>query len=88
VAFIAGGPTAAHCIIGDVAGALYTWGRNEVGWLGRRQFERSVPGSLGGPGEGRSSHSATIALSACRVTARAAATGALQRGGPRTLTRQ
>lgn len=32
IAFIAGGSTAAHCIAADVAGACYTWGRNEVRW--------------------------------------------------------
>lgn len=30
IAFVAGGPTAAHCIAGDVNGACYTWGRNEA----------------------------------------------------------
>jgi hypothetical protein len=30
VAFIAAGSAAAHCIVGDVNGVCYTWGRNEV----------------------------------------------------------
>jgi hypothetical protein len=30
VAFIAAGSSAAHCIVGDVNGVCYTWGRNEV----------------------------------------------------------
>lgn len=30
IAFIAAGSAAAHCIVGDVNGVCYTWGRNEV----------------------------------------------------------
>jgi len=30
IAFVAGGPTAVHAMIGDVNGNVYTWGRNEV----------------------------------------------------------
>lgn len=30
MAFIAGGSAATHCIVGDINGVCYTWGRNEV----------------------------------------------------------
>jgi hypothetical protein len=30
VAFVAAGSAAVHCIIGDINGVCYTWGRNEV----------------------------------------------------------
>ena len=30
VRFVAAGPSSSHCILGDMDGKLYTWGRNEV----------------------------------------------------------
>ena len=32
IRFVAAGPTACHCIVGDMDGRCYTWGRNEVRW--------------------------------------------------------
>jgi len=34
VMFVAAGPAAVHCLVGDASGNLYTWGRNEKGQLG------------------------------------------------------
>ena len=30
IRFVAAGPSSCHCILGDMEGQLYTWGRNEV----------------------------------------------------------
>ncbi|KAK9917811.1 hypothetical protein WJX75_008519 [Coccomyxa subellipsoidea] len=44
VQFIAAGSASCHCIIGDVEGRCYTWGRNEKGQLGHGDLlQRNVP---------------------------------------------
>ncbi|KIZ03267.1 putative Protein RCC2 like protein, partial [Monoraphidium neglectum] len=49
VAFVAGGSTAVHALIGDVNGACYTWGRNEKGQLGHGDTQqRNVPTRVAG----------------------------------------
>eukprot|EP00882_Tetradesmus_deserticola_P033115 GHRQ01037798.1.p1 GENE.GHRQ01037798.1~~GHRQ01037798.1.p1 ORF type:complete len:215 (+),score=78.28 GHRQ01037798.1:166-810(+) len=49
VAFIAAGSSAAHCIVGDVNGVCYTWGRNEHGQLGHGDLlQRNTPTAVAG----------------------------------------
>lgn len=44
VQYIAAGSASCHCIIGDVEGRCYTWGRNEKGQLGHGDFlQRNIP---------------------------------------------
>lgn len=49
IAFIAAGSAAAHCIVGDVNGICYTWGRNERGQLGHGDLlQRNAPTVVAG----------------------------------------
>eukprot|EP00879_Flechtneria_rotunda_P014497 GHRR01015149.1.p1 GENE.GHRR01015149.1~~GHRR01015149.1.p1 ORF type:complete len:445 (+),score=126.49 GHRR01015149.1:103-1437(+) len=49
VAFIAAGSAAAHCIVGDINGVCYTWGRNERGQLGHGDLlQRNIPTVVAG----------------------------------------
>ncbi|KAK9806651.1 hypothetical protein WJX73_004262 [Symbiochloris irregularis] len=44
ITFVAAGSAASHCIVGDVDGRCFTWGRNEKGQLGHGDtLQRSVP---------------------------------------------
>lgn len=47
IMFVAAGPAAVHCMVGDAAGRLYTWGRNEVrNCLGHGGTRRAPAGEL------------------------------------------
>lgn len=49
IAFIAAGSAACHCIVADVAGVCYTWGRNEKGQLGHGDLlQRNSPTVVAG----------------------------------------
>ncbi|KAK9864895.1 hypothetical protein WJX84_004668 [Apatococcus fuscideae] len=44
IRFVAAGSAACHCVIGDLEGKCYTWGRNEKGQLGQRDMQtRGTP---------------------------------------------
>ncbi len=48
IRWIAAGPSAAHCLAGDMEGRLFSWGRNEVrSWVG---------GEKGGQTDGWAEH--------------------------------
>ncbi|PNH05291.1 Protein RCC2 [Tetrabaena socialis] len=47
VMWCASGPAACHCFVGDNAGNLWSWGRNEKGQLGHGDFcQRNVPAKV------------------------------------------